>query len=407
MDKVRGSSNEAIFFQTQNVTKGAQTVNLPAIEDKVIIAKDDSRAEKKKWTFLHYGAGDNNLSPYIYNDVDEMEVVGSDANTNVISQLDQSRGSCKVYYLEKNDSPGVIKSPVLKDMGEAVNMVNPATLTDFIVYGVENFPADHVALIIGDHGAGAAGAIADDRNGDRGLMAPPDIAKALKDAMDKTGKKIDVLGFDCCLMANTEVAYELKDMADYMIASEEAEGGAGWPYNTILSEKVLSKLQEVIKKKINVEPKELAIKVVNDAEGVQEDLPTMSTLDLSKMNDVAKIIDEFAKAILQTSVSAKALKALAYETEYFYGFKDIYHYCKLVTEAKNITDENLKTSAKNVMNVLKEAIIAEKHSNTYPNAGGLQIALISPQFAPPSVLKNLAFTKDTKWAKAAEKIEKG
>jgi hypothetical protein len=45
-----------------------------------------------------------------------------------------------------------------------------------------------------------------------------------------TGKGLTVLGFDACLMGMIETAYELKDVASYMIASPEVIAGNGWDY---------------------------------------------------------------------------------------------------------------------------------------------------------------------------------
>jgi hypothetical protein len=48
-------------------------------------------------------------------------------------------------------------------------------------------------------------------------------------------KKLDVLDFDACLMATVEVAYELKDTVDFLLASQETEPGDGMPYDDYLA----------------------------------------------------------------------------------------------------------------------------------------------------------------------------
>jgi hypothetical protein len=47
------------------------------------------------------------------------------------------------------------------------------------------------------------------------------------------GKKI-MLGFDACNMAMIEIAFQIKDYVDIMIASQETEPGSGWNYETFL-----------------------------------------------------------------------------------------------------------------------------------------------------------------------------
>ena len=46
--------------------------------------------------------------------------------------------------------------------------------------------------------------------------------------------KIDVIGFDACLMAMLETAYALRDSGSVMVASEELEPGDGWSYDNFL-----------------------------------------------------------------------------------------------------------------------------------------------------------------------------
>lgn len=51
--------------------------------------------------------------------------------------------------------------------------------------------------------------------------------QALTDAYTMTGERIDLLGFDACLMGMMEVAYELQDHTDIMVFSEETIPGGG------------------------------------------------------------------------------------------------------------------------------------------------------------------------------------
>lgn len=376
------------------------------IKDEVLLSNDKNPADIKKWTFLHYGAGDNDLFDVIYNDVDEMESVGSDINTNLLSQLDSPNliGTCKRYFLEKDGKKGINSKPV-QDLGANVNMADPKTLTDFIVWGFSNYPSQNLAVVISDHGGGTDGAIADDTSNTLGMMKPQDIQKALSDAQLKTGKKIDVLGFDCCLMANAEVAYQLKDTADFLVASEESEGENGWPYNKMLSEKHLKELQEKLKNKINVTPRQLAVKVVKDSIGFQGDLPTLSSIDMGKMNYLAQNIDKFAKSILETKTPMDEFKLIIGETQEFDRFRDIYDFAKRVTLDESINDLNLKNSAKELMIALNTAIIAEQHSHSYPGAKGLQVIL--DNIAKPNNYNDFALAKDTNWDEAIERIAKG
>ena len=43
-------------------------------------------------------------------------------------------------------------------------------------------------------------------------------------------KKLEMIGFDACLMSSVEVASLLSNYAKYMVASQEVEPGYGWDY---------------------------------------------------------------------------------------------------------------------------------------------------------------------------------
>ena len=45
------------------------------------------------------------------------------------------------------------------------------------------------------------------------------------------GQKIDLVGFDACLMSCMELAEVLADSVSYLLTSEELEPGNGWQYH--------------------------------------------------------------------------------------------------------------------------------------------------------------------------------
>jgi Clostripain family len=57
-----------------------------------------------------------------------------------------------------------------------------------------------------------------------------ELKRAIAAAHGAAGRKIDIIGMDACLMSMAEVAYQLRNDADYVIASEETVPLQGWPY---------------------------------------------------------------------------------------------------------------------------------------------------------------------------------
>ena len=108
-----------------------------------------------------------------------------------------------------------------------VSMTKPDTLSDFIQWCADEFPANRNALIFWDHGGGSVSGFGyDEKFQSTGSMS----LAGIDDALTAGGVKFDFIGFDACLMATAENALMLTKHADYMIASEETEPGIGWYY---------------------------------------------------------------------------------------------------------------------------------------------------------------------------------
>ena len=148
--------------------------------------------------------------------------------------LDNTPGTRRYYILKDSDKMRV-RSVLLENVGET-DAGRPEPLADFGKWAVEKYPADHYALVIWNHGAGWSGVSSDD-NTHHG-MDLPDVRWALEKICEKTkaqGKdKIDLVDFDACLMATLEVAYELAETTDFLVASQETEPGAGMQYTDYL-----------------------------------------------------------------------------------------------------------------------------------------------------------------------------
>ena len=117
------------------------------------------------------------------------------------------------------------------------HMGRPKTLSDFLRFCVENYPADHKVLIIWDHGGGSAGDLVNDQNYHMEGLSLADVRKALADVFGDDPQKapLDIIGFDACLMATLDMGMHVHKYAKYMVASEETEPGVGWNYSTMIS----------------------------------------------------------------------------------------------------------------------------------------------------------------------------
>lgn len=120
------------------------------------------------------------------------------------------------------------------------NMGDPRTLTSFLKFCEENFPADRKMLILWDHGGGSAGGICYDELYGDDALSYYELKTALTAAYgpEPKSKPLEIIGFDACLMATVDTAGVCAPFANYMVASQETEPSCGWEYQGFFSELV-------------------------------------------------------------------------------------------------------------------------------------------------------------------------
>jgi hypothetical protein len=169
----------------------------------------------------------------------------------------------------------------LESMGR-VSMGEPATLRDFTMYSMENFPAQKYGLIMWDHGGGSIAGFGHDEKFNDASLTLLDMKKAFHEA-GLADKKLEFLGFDACLMATVEMAILASDFAHVLIASEDLEPGEGWDYNFLaaLNQNICGfALGEIIV--------DTFIEYFERAGLAEEEILTLSVIDLSKVEPVMR-----------------------------------------------------------------------------------------------------------------------
>jgi hypothetical protein len=447
------------FEENNNIRRTAYVAPSPPPEDK-------------EWTVLVYMAGDNDLEPYLVNNLIALEKVGSSPKINVVAELDRGdkprspvtkwKGSRR-FLVQKSDDPKKITSAPVQDLGD-VNMADPAHLSDFVQWGMKNYPAKHYMLIINDHGYGFMGA-ADDK-GSKDTMNLPGLGKAfkeiteqmnrdtvvdgVKDASQKTGKKIDIIGFDACLMGQVEVAYELKDYADLMVASQEVIGSGGWPYGNFQTQQAqfrqptkgpslpdappvdmfdipgmdpteigtnsvlcyfLDRAQKVLEKKGEITPETFAHGIITQCEKHVDTTPTMAAIRLGDyIGDLVEDMKEMS-VILKASPDKEALLDIIKRTQNFnlqapdqnpYGdYRDLRNFCELIVSSKKLTDKKLKPIARKVRDAVDDVVLDKIDTklvpDKYKNANGISVYLPDVSGGTDYGYMQTRFAKETDW----------
>lgn len=250
------------------------------------------------WTYMVYISGDNDLSSMAGLDIDEMAAANSNGQVRVPVLMEQSR----TYTAGASSTTlrGIVTkgNKQLTSVGSNLDMSKKQTLTDFINWSKQNYPADHYGLVLWSHGGGwkgdktARGALIDATSGGSGtVMSVKDMASAIQAAGG-----VDLLNFDACLMGMYEVAYEMKDAAKVMVASEESIPGQGNPYTAVLNHLTASPGQDAAT---------LAKTIVSDYDtyyrGYRRNSVQLSAIDLTKIGTVHQKAQETA-SLLKTEL---------------------------------------------------------------------------------------------------------
>jgi len=244
------------------------------------------------WTVLVYMAADNNLEDAGIDDFLEMAQVGSNEDVRIVIQLDTYNGADNPYgswsdtrrgEVQLNDKP----DDLWGDSRGELNMGASATLTEFVNWAMGAYSADHYALIMWDHGGGSLdGCCWDDHSGGDNLEMDE-----VRQSLETIAVNFDVIAFDACLMGMVEVAHEIMDYSNIMVASEETVPWDGFPYNTFLAD---------LNAHTTWTGEELAESIVNryDESYATTEVYTISAIDNNALNDLSVRVSALASDII-------------------------------------------------------------------------------------------------------------
>ena len=371
-----------------------------------------------KWTFMVYLDADNDLESAGIDDFLEMASIGSSDEVKIVVQMDRHPDSAFPYtnsygdwtgtmrfLIQKGDTPSV--TPV-QDLGEQ-NMGDPAVLRAFVEWAVTNYPAEHYALVIWDHGDGwrdlrekmirkvraarsigepdweVARAVSVDETSDGDKLFMREVQNALEAAKplikDRYGTlvKLDVVGFDACLMGMVEVAYAMRNVANYVVGSENLEPFKGWPYDAILGQLVATP---------SFSPRDLSGLIVTEyvdfyptSSGI-----TQSAVDIAELSNVVFKINAFTNV---ANTEWDKLKESRNNSLAYHSWGTCCWGVDLCDFAHNVhnkvTSPAIKTAASELIDAINAFVTNEHHSSDMAGSHGIAI------YFPPNLT---AFNND-------------
>jgi len=349
---------------------------------------NNSIPETKAWTTLYYI--DNDYSGSFTDPLEQVFIdeIASASNLNVVVIQDKLDGPALLYYINENHT-----KILLDDLGE-VDMADYLTLKNFIQYGKQNYPAEKYLLWIINHGGAWKGACIDETD-DSTAMTMDEFQRALSE----TGG-VDIICFLACLMGSIETVYELRDLVDIVIGSEDLAYTAGWngvcgDTNQLLINTPDLSLEEIGRKIVNFFPENI---------NPYSNKLTMSAIRTDKIAALVDALDQLTR--YQTSHWLRSYRSVRIAHDNTFLLADYQSWAPVfeVYDLKGYI-ESLPSSPERtaVLDAFHDAVITEVHGRSMEGTNGLSIffpAKKSPynlvQFYKDDA-QGLDFPADTWW----------
>ncbi len=388
-----------ITTEINATTPDAEIIPEPLLDNKAAVLPTVEKKALKKWTVMVFVNAKNNLESYGLSDVNEMEMIGSSDEVNIVTELGRLPGyssadgdwkGSRRYLIEKDANKYAITSPILMEIPNS-DMGDWEYLVEFVKWSMEKYPAENYMLTVWNHGSGwnkdnmfesSKGLSYDDTSGNH--MTTPQIRMA----MEKIGK-INIFSMDACLMQMAEVAYEIKDYTDYVVASEETEPADGYTYDTYLGPLVNNP---------NMNGAELSKATVDSYINHYASAGrsgTQSSIKTAAFDGFVSMLNDWIKTAMDANEKEAVVTAKNGAQDFYYSSnKDIYHFIQLVAE--NAKNESLIAKSNDLLKFMKDNLLSYNNTTgyNYNNAYGLAVYMPSYSSSSYSVLK---WAADTQW----------
>ena len=264
---------------------------------------------KKEWKVSAYLDGDAyNVDDYTFWNFNELEKVGSNEIIDIYAQLDRfyltkNFGTRRYHVLKDEDMQKINSTQIGSD--KELNMGLYRTFRDFVEW-TETHDSKHHMLAINGHGFGIMIPLIDIL--DKRIEKPDSENRSLSNYVidkafdEKLKNKLEVILFESCEKASIETAYQLKDHAKVMVASENVihlcvinrhDGTKG-----LLSGMEYDKILEHMVQNPSIDAENLGkfiIKSYFDVFQNNSPLPHPATLSAINLENIENFVEKFSK----------------------------------------------------------------------------------------------------------------
>ena len=339
-------------------------------------------SESTDWLVMVYISADGLLANFAVESLKQLKRAAGDG-VKVVAQFNTDGIiPAKRYFFEKpgDNSPLSDSEREQPAVPPQAGPPDPEDLRRFIDAAMRKDPqAKHHALFLWGHGPEFLSdedpiSVTGDASKQTASVQPKyltlsQLRKALGEtqlASQEPKKKIDILGLDACSMCMAELASELGDYVQFMVASQDDVPDMSFPYAAILPRlRKLDSAEEASKMISDVYGKSYADYIANPRTGVRAITMSAVALDKKIMDDVITPLTSLAGLLLELSkkedTRGEILTARQKSQGFVFGlFVDIVDLC----DKLKATNSGLNTVCDKLQATVRAAVIKnETHKN--------------------------------------------
>ncbi|MCL2072330.1 MAG: clostripain-related cysteine peptidase [Marinilabiliaceae bacterium] len=272
-----------------------------------------------------------------------------DGNLFVYADTGKEPVLLHIYYDQQRATADTI------DFSTFENSANPTTLTEVLNKIKEYRPANSYGMVVLSHGTGWLPA----------EMSKPDIVlksvildtttddnynyMELSDFADAIPYKLDFIVFDACFMASVEVCYELKDKAEYIVASPAEVLVPGFVYSSMMRH-LLKKQPDLIS------VAEDFFQYYNNQSDFYRSA-TVSVIKTSQLDDLIPIFKQKTTSYFADETELNEIQTFGYGTQ------------KIYFDLGNYLNKIAPENTSEIEQILNQCVIYKANTPYYYSAG--------------------------------------
>jgi hypothetical protein len=320
----------------------------------------EEEMNNRKWVIMVYLAADDTLANFAIESLKQLKDTATD-EVVVAAQFDPDGPSAehqvRRYVFDKTARDG----PLLDDSKfwgpdehRSLNMAEPATLSRFMNWVYRDYKAENYCLILWGHGPELLFELPG------AYFTPLQLKNALQ-ATDQTEKqKLQIIAVDACSTSMCEIAYELKDQAKFLVASQEEVPDPSFPYHTLV--RLFSGGSEVKVKSLCQKGVVDYVKAYQEyfySESTGMHPVTLAAIELEQMQYLKEPLKKLANALISAATDDEAVKAIhsaRAESQGYVGglYVDLHDFCDKLAEKA----PKLKNACDKVSKAIDAAVVA-------------------------------------------------